>query len=202
MSTPKETPQQKPERVKCIFLGAAGVGKTSIIQSFMYSQFQDGYETTVGIDFFTKEIQIQGKIVNLQIWDTAGQEQFKSLIPGYIKDAKIVVLVYDVSDPKTLNAAHEWYQQVLEIQGTDPITFLVGNKTDLPRKVINKDVEEVAHGKMTRMETSAKNSENISALFKAIGESVANVEPSPTNENEVVLQASPIERPQKEGCSC
>ena len=141
---------------------------------------------------------MQGKTVNLQIWDTAGQEQFKSLIPGYIRDAKIVVLVYDISDPKTLKAAKDWYNEVIEIQGSEPLTFLVGNKSDLPRNVTEKEAKEAAQGKMTTFETCAKTGENILALFKAMGESVVYVEPS--QEGQVDF-ASPIE-PEKRQCSC
>ncbi|EAX89402.1 Ras family protein, partial [Trichomonas vaginalis G3] len=100
----------KPQpKIKVIFLGSAGVGKTSIIQHFMYSSFNGAYETTIGIDFFMKSIPVNGQPVNLQIWDTAGQEQFKSLTPGYIREAQVVVLVYDTSDPKTLEATKDWY---------------------------------------------------------------------------------------------
>ena len=190
------------EKIKIIFLGAAGVGKTSITQLFMYSQFQPDYQTTVGIDFFTREIQYQGRNVNLQIWDTAGQEQFRSLIPGYIRDAKVVILVYDVSDPKTLTAAKEWFDQVLEIQGSVPITFLVGNKTDLPRNVSDNDIKEVAKSKMTCLETSAKTGENVSKLFQMIVASVVNIDAPPGEENTIQLQAKPIENTQKSGCSC
>ena len=194
----------KVEKIKVIFLGSAGVGKTSIIQLFMYSQFQSDYQTTVGIDFFTKEIQYKGKIVNLQIWDTAGQEQFKSLIPGYIRDAKVVILVYDVSDPKTLTAAKEWFDQVIEIQGSAPVTFLVGNKTDLPRKVNDKDVKEVSNDKMTIFETSAKTGENVTKLFTAIAESVVTIDTPPDEGNTIQLKPqTPAEQSEKSnGCMC
>ena len=192
----------KAEKIKVIFLGSAGVGKTSIIQLFMYSQFQSDYQTTVGIDFFTKEIQYQGKIVNLQIWDTAGQEQFKSLIPGYIRDAKVVILVYDVSDPKTLTAAKEWFEQVVEIQGSAPITFLVGNKTDLPRNVNDKDVKEVAQDKMTLFETSAKTGENVTKLFTSITESVVAIDTPQEEGNTIQLESKPAEAATKQTSSC
>lgn len=190
----------KPEKVKTIFLGNAGVGKTSIIQYFMYNQFSHDYESTVGIDFFNKVIPVNGRQVNLQIWDTAGQEQFKSLIPGYIREAQIVILVYDLSDPKTLDDCKEWYKQVIDTQGSIPTFFLVGNKSDLGKTVSNQAIEAIANGHMTAMETSAKTGDGIAALFKVVADSVQ-TEVQPQEPQAVAIEATPVQpQQQKSGC--
>lgn len=120
---------------KIAFLGGAGVGKTSLINRFMYDQFTRNYETTVGIDYFTKSMTVDDKTMNLQIWDTAGQEQFQSLVPSYIRNTGMVIIVYDVSDAKTLDSAKKWYDETTKIRGNEVCCFLVGNKIDLPSNV-------------------------------------------------------------------
>ena len=80
-----------------VFLGDMSVGKTSLIQRFIYDTFEDKYQPTIGIDFLSKTIYVEDRTVKLQLWDTAGQERFRSLVPSYIKDASVAVIVYDIT---------------------------------------------------------------------------------------------------------
>ena len=77
-------------RQKIIFCGDAGVGKTSIINSIMGQKFSEEYEPSIGVDFFSKTVRYIGHLIKLQIWDSAGQEKFKSLIPNYIRGSAII----------------------------------------------------------------------------------------------------------------
>jgi len=80
-----------------VFLGDQGSGKTSIIKSFMYGSFDHNYQATIGIDFLSKTMYLDDRTVRLQIWDSAGQERFRSLIPSYIRDSSVAVVVYDIT---------------------------------------------------------------------------------------------------------
>ena len=91
-------PQVAPlSKHKCVFLGDQGTGKTSIIKSFMYGAFDHNYQATIGIDFLSKTMYLDDRTVRLQIWDSAGQERFRSLIPSYIRDSSVAVVVYDIT---------------------------------------------------------------------------------------------------------
>ena len=84
-------------RQKIIFVGDAATGKTSIINRIIDNPFNDIYEVSIGIDFMSKNIRFRGQNTKIQIWDSAGQEKYKGLIPSYIRNSSIVFLVYDVS---------------------------------------------------------------------------------------------------------
>ena len=86
-----------PSKYKIIFLGNQGVGKTSLIQRFIYDTYEDIYQPTIGIDFLSKTMYVEDKTVKLHLWDTAGDEKFRSLIPSYVKDAAIAVIMYDLT---------------------------------------------------------------------------------------------------------
>lgn len=84
-------------RYKIVFIGDVSVGKTSIMNRIVENKFKDYYEPSIGVDFSTKIIKHRGKTIKLQIWDSAGQERYKGLIPSYIKGASLVFVVYDVN---------------------------------------------------------------------------------------------------------
>lgn len=187
-------------KCKVVFLGAAGVGKTSLINRFMTNDYVKDYSTTVGIDFFTKPVQVGDRSVNLQIWDTAGQERFKSLVPSYIRDSSIAVLVYDVSDAKSFDEALAWHQTVLKERGSDATIILVGNKNDLESKIEHEKVINFARPlSIPSVETSAKTGQNVSRLFRIISDSI------PDTSHQIFIP-SPIIVPEKENtqgtCSC
>ena len=82
---------------KIIFLGDQAVGKSSILNRFYQDKFEPDYQATIGLDFHSKNTEINGTSVRLLLYDTAGQEKFKSLIPMYIRDANIILIVYDIN---------------------------------------------------------------------------------------------------------
>jgi Ras-related protein Rab-6A len=94
---------------KIIFLGDSGVGKTCVIEKFATNRFDELFNVylslvkpTIGIDFVSKDIKFKGSICRLQLWDTAGQEKFKSLVPTYLRDAVCCIFVFDLSSKKRL----------------------------------------------------------------------------------------------------
>jgi Ras-related protein Rab-6A len=118
-------------KYKVVFLGDQSVGKTSIIHRFIYDQFEDNYQATIGIDFMSHKMYIEDKIIILNLWDTAGQERFKSLIPSYIKDAAVAIVVYDITNRTSFNSVAKWIEDARSLRDDDCIIVLAGNKADM-----------------------------------------------------------------------
>lgn len=156
---------------KIVFLGDQGVGKTSLITRFMYNTFDTHYAATIGIDFLSKTMYLDSQTIRLQLWDTAGQERFRSLIPSYIRDSKVAMIVYDVSNKDSFDDVERWCDYVKAERGDDVIMVLVGNKSDLPERVVSSEEgEELAQklGFSLFMETSSKNGYGVKNLFKKV----------------------------------
>ena len=155
-------------KFKIVFLGYQSVGKTSIINRFIYDTFEDVYQATIGIDFLSKPVYVDDKTIRLQLWDTAGQERFKSLIPSYVKDSSVAVICYDITNGDTFNSVKTWVENAKSMRGEEVILFIAGNKSDLAeqRAVSEEDGEKLASELgATFFETSAKSGENVKALF-------------------------------------
>ena len=151
-------------RHKIIFVGDACTGKTSIINRIIDNPFNDTYEVSIGIDFMSKNIRFRGQNLKIQIWDSAGQEKYKVLIPSYIRNSSIVFIVYDISDRNSFDNVLKWISFVKNIEKTTMI--LCGNKTDLQRDVQKNEGEELAKKEgLLFFECSAKTNENIKNMF-------------------------------------
>ena len=153
-------------RHKVIFIGDENTGKTSIINRIIDNPFNDTYEVSIGIDFMSKNIRFRGQNIKIQIWDSAGQEKYKGLIPSYVRNSSIVFIVYDISRRTSFENVQNWISFVKNIEKTTMI--LCGNKTDLNREVETKEGEEVAEREGIKFfECSAKTNENIKYMFYA-----------------------------------
>ncbi|CAF4020452.1 unnamed protein product, partial [Rotaria magnacalcarata] len=115
-------------KFKLVFLGEQSVGKTSLITRFMYDSFDNTYQATIGIDFLSKTMYLEDRTVRLQLWDTAGQERFrqyiKSLIPSYIRDSTVAVVVYDITNSNSFQQTSRWIEEVRAERGSDVIIML------------------------------------------------------------------------------
>ena len=151
-------------RHKIIFVGDAGVGKTTIISRIMDNPYNEAYEPSIGVDFMSKNISFHGQITKLQMWDTAGQEKYKGLIPSYVRNSSMVFLVYDVSNRQSFENISNWISFVKNIEKT--IMVLCGNKIDLNREVEKSEGEALAEKENLKFfECSAKTNENIKFMF-------------------------------------
>lgn len=160
---------------KVVFVGDQGSGKTSIIKAFIYGSFDYNYQATIGIDFLSKTMYVDDRPVRLQIWDSAGQERFRSLIPSYIRDSSVAVVVYDVSSRTSFASSSKWIEDVRAERGADVVIVLVGNKTDLRerRQVSTEEGERRAREEgVLFLETSAKAGYNVKALFRTLATAV------------------------------
>ena len=153
---------------KIIFLGDQYVGKSSILNRFYQDKFEPDYQATIGLDFHSKNTEIKGESIRLLLYDTAGQEKFKSLIPMYIRDANIILVVYDITVKESFIHTEHWVNETKDLRREDAIFVLIGNKTDLEdkRQVTSKEAEDFANEKgFIFHEVSAKTGDGVEDLF-------------------------------------
>ena len=163
------------ESIKVVLVGESGVGKTSIISQFTTKKFDPHRETSLSAQFISKTVNFQdlGKEIKFDIWDTVGQEKYRSLAKIFYKDAKVIVFVYDITTEYSFNELKNyWYEETKSNTDGNPILAVVGNKIDLykDQKVSNNDGKEFADkiGAIFQT-TSAQSDSGISTLFDNIG---------------------------------
>eukprot|EP00486_Rosalina_sp_Unknown_P005190 CAMPEP_0201573614 /NCGR_PEP_ID=MMETSP0190_2-20130828/17573_1 /ASSEMBLY_ACC=CAM_ASM_000263 /TAXON_ID=37353 /ORGANISM="Rosalina sp." /LENGTH=218 /DNA_ID=CAMNT_0048000799 /DNA_START=79 /DNA_END=735 /DNA_ORIENTATION=- len=168
---------KKKVLVKIIIIGESGVGKTAILHQYVMDKFIQEHKATIGADFLTKEINVDDKIVTLQIWDTAGQERFQSLGNAFYRGADACILVYDITDENSFKEIDQWRSKFVNQANIDnPRNYpflLLGNKTDLDekRKVSHNQGDNYAKDNgMEFAETSALRGTNIEKSFMNIAE--------------------------------
>lgn len=168
------SPKPIRKKYKLVFLGDQSVGKTSLITRFMYDSFDSTYQATIGIDFLSKSLSVDGCEVALQIWDTAGTERFRSLIPNYIRDLSAAVAAYDITSTLSFDNIRSWINDIRQ-EKDNVLIVLCGNKTDLAekRRVSYEQGLRLAEELGTLyMETSAKSGHNVKKLFRTIAVSL------------------------------
>ena len=163
------------ESIKIVLLGESGTGKTSIIAQFTRGEFDPNVVTSISAQFISKLTYISeyDKTIKFDIWDTAGQEKFRSLAQIFYKDAKAIILVYDITNLKSFEELKNyWYPKVKENCQSDIILGLAGNKDDLyeNEQVSSQDAQNFADeiGAIYK-KTSALNNSNIQFIFECIG---------------------------------
>lgn len=154
---------------KYIIVGETCVGKSSMMKQFIDKEFNNNHEMTIGVDFSTKILKIDNKQYKINIWDTAGQESFRSITRSYYRGSAAVLLVYDITNFKSFIALDKWIREInYNITSSNPPILLIGNKCDLTtrREVSYEQGKEFAdRNKMLFMESSAKNRTNIDEIF-------------------------------------
>lgn len=166
---------------KILLIGASNVGKSSIMTRYVDNIFCESYISTIGVDFKIKTLEVNNKIIKLQVWDTAGQERFRSITSSYYRGASCIIVVFDLSDINSFTDAIEiWLDEIKknnEKTGSNSMVYIVGNKLD---KKIDKDkididmikhrLEKLGLGELNYLEVSAKNNINIEHLFESLSE--------------------------------
>ena len=158
---------------KLLIIGESGVGKTCLLLRFTDDSFTQNHLTTIGIDFKIKIINIEDKLIKLQIWDTAGQERFRTITKTYYKGAHGIILTYDVTDQNSFKNIRNWIKQIEANAQTSVKKVLVGNKCDKPDRVVTEEEgKKLADDySMSFFETSAKTNQNVNerVLFNETG---------------------------------
>ena len=197
------------EEIKMILLGEAGCGKTSIISRYTLDKFDSNYFTTYSSTFLTKIFDYKGKKYNINIWDTVGQEKFRSLTKIFIKGTKICLLVYDITNKHSFDELNFWLEQAKQIADKDVVLGMAGNKNDLIMKqqVNDNDAKSFAEKNniIFGQTSAAKNKSSVDTLIdKLIIKYIENKNPSLANsqpeETKIKLDAN-ITEPKKDSCS-
>ena len=167
------------EIYRVVLLGKQATGKTCIIAQFINGSFDPGTISSLTAQFIRKTIQFaDGRNITLDIWDTAGQEKYRAIAKIYYKEARAVILVYDITDENSFIEMKEyWYEQVKLYAKKDVIFAVAANKNDLDeeRKISDEEGRKFANeiGAIFAS-TSAKNADGIQALFDNVGQKILN----------------------------
>ena len=162
---------------KYIIIGDSFVGKSCIVAKYIQGSFIEEFKTTIGIEFGSKDLTINGKVYRIQLWDTAGQETFRSITRAYYKNSACSFIVYDVTNRQSFLNVQDWYNECKKQTPKTVTMVLVGNKIDLKnkREVSYEEGEKFAKdNSMLFYETSAKSGDNIENMFYESAEIIAN----------------------------
>mmetsp|Transcript_24501 Transcript_24501/g.56453 ORF Transcript_24501/g.56453 Transcript_24501/m.56453 type:complete len:204 (-) Transcript_24501:271-882(-) len=167
---------------KVLLIGDSAVGKSSLLLRFADDVYSASYIATIGVDFKIKTVEVDSRIIKLQLWDTAGQERFRTITQSYYRGSHGIIVVFDVADRTTFDNVKHWLEEVAKYAAPHAVRLLVGNKSDLgsKREVTSVEASEFAHEKgMTYIETSAKASLNVEAAFNKLCEEMVRSKPTP-----------------------
>ncbi len=164
--------------LKLLLIGNSGVGKSCILLRFIDDSFDEQSNSTIGVDFKIRTVEVDSKVYKLQIWDTAGQERFRTITSSYYRGAHGVIIVYDVTNQQSFNDVKTWMTEVDRYKNASQTTvkILVGNKSDLVAKRVvpyNVGKEFADENGLTFLETSSKGGDNIERVFLGIANEIA-----------------------------
>ena len=164
---------------KILILGDSTVGKTCFLTRYAENTFQEQHMATLGIDYKLKNVQMDdGRTVKLQIWDTVGQDRFRSITKNYYKGANGIVVIYSVTDKQSCRNVKNWVNQIKAEVDEKVTIILVGNKIDDEenREVTTDEGEEIANNlDLQFFECSAKTGENIDSTFKELVKKIVEI---------------------------
>ena len=155
--------------LKYVIIGDSGVGKSNILLRYINNTFSEEFKTTVGVEFGAKNIEINQSIYRIQVWDTAGQENFRSIARAYYKNSVCACIVYDITNQSSFKAIQGWIDDCTKNTPKSVLLLLIGNKSDLKdtREVSYEEGESFAKShNMIFLETSAKTGENVNEIFE------------------------------------
>ena len=154
---------------KIIMLGDSGVGKDKILKRAFYNQFNENYQATIGFEFLLMHFCVNKLKIKLQIWDTCGQEMYRSLVQGFYRNTSLVLLVYDITNRKTYEGLDVWIKDIRTRTEPEMPIFIIGNKCDKEdqRQVTFDEVKEFSFSRRAKYltECSSETGENVENIF-------------------------------------
>ena len=166
----KEQDEEDYRLYKILLLGDCAVGKSCLLLRYCENSFQESHLATIGLDFRLTTITLENnRKIRIQIWDTAGEDRFRSITRNYYKGAHGIVLIYDVTDQQSFQHIKDWVDKIKEESKEGVIIYLVGNKIDLidKRIITNADGKKLSEEiKIKYYETSAKDSIGVNEVFE------------------------------------
>lgn len=160
---------------KILLIGDTGVGKSALMYRFADNTYSENFVSTIGVDFKVKTINIGNKRAKIQIWDTAGQCRFRSIISCYYKGSHGIIIIFDITDRNSFNNVKIWLNEIKKNAKENIDTILIGNKCDIlnRRKVSIEEATEFADSlDIDYIETSAKDNLNIEKMYMTIVEKI------------------------------
>ncbi|KAK4259710.1 hypothetical protein QN277_006016 [Acacia crassicarpa] len=156
---------------KVVLIGDSGVGKSNLLSRFTKNEFSLQSKSTIGVEFATRSIRVDNKVVKAQVWDTAGQERYRAITSAYYRGAIGALLVYDVTRHVTFENVGRWLKEMRDHSDANIVVMLIGNKADLRhlRAVSTEDSKAFAEQEsIFFMETSALESMNVEDAFMEV----------------------------------
>lgn len=154
---------------KVVLIGDSGVGKTSLIQRLQFKTFEDLPRPTVGASFISRSFPVDGGYVGLNLWDTAGQEKFRALVPTYARGANAALICYDTTSVDSWTNVEGWLEELRRFTTDGCLVYLVGNKIDLDERVSSVRADEWAKANGFKLFlTSARIAQGVDDLFEAV----------------------------------
>ena len=182
---------------KVLVIGDSGCGKSSLIIRYCDNEYNDSYFNTIGVDFTMKMKKINNTKIIMNIWDTAGQEKFRSLISSYYRNADIIILTFDLTNISSFKNLEYWYNEINFLNLHNRFIYIVGTKCDNIKNIIvdkNEIYEFCKKYDIKYYETSAKKNINICSLFDDIFDELYNIylsklnKPNISEENISILE--------------
>ena len=199
-----ENENENQNEIKAILLGNAGVGKTNLINRAIGLKFDENYNSTSSGIFRTKKIEIGNKSYTVNLWDTAGQEIYKSITKIFVKRSKIVIFVYDITDKKSFDDLEGWIKMCKDLLDNDYICGIAGNKMDLYsiEQVTENEARKFAENQKMKFQlVSAKeNPESFDNFLKELidGNPLFKSETNISNSNNFELKKNNVKPKKKE----
>ncbi|KAJ6830969.1 ras-related protein RIC2-like [Iris pallida] len=156
---------------KVVLIGDSGVGKSNLLSRFTRNEFSLESKSTIGVEFATRSLNVESKVIKAQIWDTAGQERYRAITSAYYRGAVGALLVYDVTRHSTFENVERWLKELRDHTDPNIVIMLIGNKCDLRHliAVSTEDGKDFAEREsLYFMETSALESTNVDSAFEEV----------------------------------
>jgi small GTP-binding protein len=190
---------------KVVVIGSVAVGKTSITNRLQYSQFEEEYQPTVGAGYVSYRTSCDGQDVELQIWDTAGMERYRSLGPIYYRDAVAAIIVYDQTDQNSAEALQKWLAAFRQTVKGSAYVAIAANKDDVEEKTVDPEPIRLwaTENHFDFFFTSAKNGKGVDEMFQALVRSlVASTSAAPADPKTTQQLVSPDSAPAVTSSCC
>ncbi|OHS93091.1 small GTP-binding protein [Tritrichomonas foetus] len=171
--------------LKVVVIGDSSVGKTCLSLRYLTGEFSSQTRPTIAAGFCNAKVKLGKVDIDLLIWDTAGQEAYRGLTSQYYRDAKIALIVFDLTNPATLNSVTDWYSRLNDANQGSVVICLVGNKSDLPNRQVSQEQGEAVAAEIKALyrETSAVTGKGITEVFEDVCEEYLKLNPSSVGAN-------------------
>jgi len=187
--------------VKSVLLGEEGVGKTSLCYRLNTNNFKEIYESTIGVDFSSKIVEVNGKCYKLQLWDTAGQERFRCVVNSYFRRVDLAIIMFDYTNINSFKKIPYWIDQI-KINSPNSEIIILGNKIDLGKVVTDKEVEEFFQVfNYTFIPISVKDNTNVKKLLEIINGKIRNIPLDEIRKKSAQKNLNKFDKVKKDCCS-